>query len=796
MKVLKKIDVYLVKKKNTRPIEIVQSDTAIQLEFTVKDFEIPTGTTATLFVLKPSGKFVYQENKITVNGNVITVDLENQAIIEKGNVPYQLTLKNGTDEITTFEGLMMVDRSLKNSEATESKTVIRAFEALTEEKIAEIKASATAQIALVVNEGNNQIKAVQNASQNEQASIEEKGAEVLATIPEDYQATYKIALENKRLKAPAIIQTVTGTEVTITDGADNLLADFEMVGKTEQKQYSGYQLFDASRLPTKTQGGATVTNNGDGSFTVSGSGELTENLMTYYELNEEEINRILVVGNVVYVNGCDNIVPVVQLRLYNEKGNGIATLSSYTSNNKLDITEEIANSCKSMRFYIFGEVGKTITPGTIKPMFYIYGDGTWEPFTGGQPSPSPQYPQSLNHTGDCVELIQPNSGDIITRYPIPCKEGDIIDIKTETENTIYLQLYNNRTLIKTIGGQSTVNATFIIPNNITHCKFILNKTNINLSTIGKIELTVNGKYVGQIVERGKNLLNFTNIESGNRVFVNIPSGTYTFSALVTCDSPSNNEYIRCYYADNSYVQIKLGKNIRMSKIMQFTQDVVIMQFYSGDTTYVAYWSDVQLEEGTEATPYKPYQEHIATFYMDEPLRDGDRLVQIDELWQVERNSTEVVFDGSADENWWEYNYTGVKTFAIHILDCKIGFQKSICTHFSNRNACWGDTSEDTYIYTDHDSVTSKYFKSGHKTIEEWKAWLSKNPITVEYQLAAPTYEILDNQSQIALNSLKSFNGVTYVKVDSRVKANMVVDYVVDTKMYIDKKFAELAAQML
>lgn len=86
LKVQKKIDVYLVKKRNTRPIEIVQADTGIQIEFTVKDFEIPTGTTATLFVQKPSGKFVYQETGITVADNTITINLENQAIIEKGNV--------------------------------------------------------------------------------------------------------------------------------------------------------------------------------------------------------------------------------------------------------------------------------------------------------------------------------------------------------------------------------------------------------------------------------------------------------------------------------------------------------------------------------------------------------------------------------------------------------------------------------------------------------------------------------------------------------------------------------------
>ena len=139
MKVQKKIDVYLVKKRNIRIIDVVQFDTGIQLVFTVKDFEITTGTNATLYVQKPSGKFVYQETGITVAENTITIDLENQAITEHGKVPYQVTLKNESDEITTFTGVMMVEASLKDSGATESKTVIRAFDEAVSDRVAEFQ---------------------------------------------------------------------------------------------------------------------------------------------------------------------------------------------------------------------------------------------------------------------------------------------------------------------------------------------------------------------------------------------------------------------------------------------------------------------------------------------------------------------------------------------------------------------------------------------------------------------------------------------------------------------------------
>ena len=84
MKVTKNIDIYLIGKRPVKVIDVVQYDTGIQLVFTVKDFTIPSGATATLYVQKPSGKFVYQKENITIANNTITVDLENQALTEYG----------------------------------------------------------------------------------------------------------------------------------------------------------------------------------------------------------------------------------------------------------------------------------------------------------------------------------------------------------------------------------------------------------------------------------------------------------------------------------------------------------------------------------------------------------------------------------------------------------------------------------------------------------------------------------------------------------------------------------------
>lgn len=152
MKLQKTVEIWLLKKWRYPPIELVQFDTGAQLVFVIKDFKFPNGTTATLFVQKPSGKFVYQETDITVINNTVTIDLENQAITEHGkDIPFQIQFKNGADRITAFVGTFYVEKSLADAGATESKTVIAAFEEKTAEQIAAIEAAADEHIETIRN---------------------------------------------------------------------------------------------------------------------------------------------------------------------------------------------------------------------------------------------------------------------------------------------------------------------------------------------------------------------------------------------------------------------------------------------------------------------------------------------------------------------------------------------------------------------------------------------------------------------------------------------------------------------
>src|SRR5699024_8490813 len=84
--------------------------------------------------------------------------------------------------------------------------------------------------------------------------------------------------------APPIVETYNGQVIQCSMSADRPIKGLNLYATCKQKTTTGAQLFDASLIPTTSKGGATVTNNGDGSFTISGEGQLTEIFNIYYEV--------------------------------------------------------------------------------------------------------------------------------------------------------------------------------------------------------------------------------------------------------------------------------------------------------------------------------------------------------------------------------------------------------------------------------------------------------------------------------------------------------------------------------
>lgn len=294
--------------------------------------------------------------------------------------------------MTVLEGLEVDNPVIEQEE----KDIIAQLLQIVDDKSKEAVQAVTA-------EGTKQIKAVQAEAQE------------IAADREQIKTNKADIADLMQTKAGAIINSAKGERIAVGDSAGAFFEGLKLYGKTEQVRTKGYQLFDASKIATKSAGGATVTNNGDGSFTISGSGNLTGNFVNSHVLSNEEAKKLFKAGRVTLKG--DKTYPFVYMQIKNTAGliKELKTLD-VDSERYLDLTSEHINSEGfHVSFGIYGSSGSAIIPGTVKPMVYQDGDGTWEPFTGGKPSPSMEYKQDPESSGDSGE-INVNVGEENTQH--------------------------------------------------------------------------------------------------------------------------------------------------------------------------------------------------------------------------------------------------------------------------------------------------------------------------------------------------------------------------------------------
>lgn len=243
-----------------------------------------------------------------------------------------------------------------------------------------INSAGATQVQAIKSEGGKQVQAVQDAAQEIAADREQ-----IKTNKED------IADLKDQILPLAIKATSDKAEILdITDSADFKMQGFNLYGRTEQVQTNGYQLFDGQKAIPGNKGGATMTVNDDGSILISGNGKLTEVVDIVSTLyTHSEFASLFKAGKITLKTGVVTC-PHFQIDFVSSSSN--FSLNNYNNTDTSGtITNEMLSDEKAyVQFRYYGASGSVIKQGTIKPMLYQDGDGTWEPFTGGFPSPRPQ----------------------------------------------------------------------------------------------------------------------------------------------------------------------------------------------------------------------------------------------------------------------------------------------------------------------------------------------------------------------------------------------------------------------
>lgn len=123
-------------------IHYVQGSTEIPLEFNITDYEIPSGSTARIYIRRPDKTESY--NDCTISGNVITYKPTAQFFSVAGICTGQLQIMIGDDFLVTFPLVFDVAKNIIDDSAIESSNEYGALEALLQEAQENIPAAGEA----------------------------------------------------------------------------------------------------------------------------------------------------------------------------------------------------------------------------------------------------------------------------------------------------------------------------------------------------------------------------------------------------------------------------------------------------------------------------------------------------------------------------------------------------------------------------------------------------------------------------------------------------------------------------
>ena len=584
-------------------------------------------------------------------------------------------------------------------------------------------------MASIAAEGNNQIDAVRAESEVQQEAVEVKGAQTLDSIPEDYTNTSNAAFNADRTKGAAIINDSDGATIVLKDSSNDYIRGMKVFGKSTQVTTNGYQLFNANKLNTHTYGGATVTNNGDGSFTVSGSGTVSNIFNIHYNYTHEETLAILKAGSCHLVTE-QKTMPYVYIQLRTDSSSLRDWSTANAAITTKDITQEILdNENIYLRIGFYAAAGADVVTGTIRPVLYMDGDGTYEPYSGGKPSPSPEWPQEI----ESVENA---------------------NVKVYGKNL----LENTRTTVTQDGVTFTVNVDKSITLNGTATQGIY------------FDICTN-----TVLEPG------TYTMSGSPTTAH-PDKFYMYMYPHYYADNSGKGFTFTIYEPTKFTtRIYVASGIECNNVTFYPQ----IERNSRKTDYEPYIPEqtiaiTQNVPGIPVTSGGNYTDANGQHWICDEV-DLERGVYVCRIGKKTFNGTESWNTGTSVLNGMHRYFTWV----TDMRPDNSGF--GLCTHYP-RTPLAAETIYSECVRFGQNNTALFFFSNDIVTTDAWIAYVKslyddENPISVQYVLATPIETPLTAEEITAFKALRTNCSTTTIINDA--DAWMSVKYNADTKTYVE-----------
>lgn len=164
-------DAFVKSDKLKNPIPYTRGTDLLPIVIHFRDFQIPSGATARVFVAKADGNAVY--TTATIDGNDVTVDVTDQMFIELGTALMQISIMDGEEELVSFVQPVDVKQNLKAGDLPDSTTDVKFLDEAIEQANEAVNTATTAaqQAATAVQNANQAIEDANDAISDLNAQI-------------------------------------------------------------------------------------------------------------------------------------------------------------------------------------------------------------------------------------------------------------------------------------------------------------------------------------------------------------------------------------------------------------------------------------------------------------------------------------------------------------------------------------------------------------------------------------------------------------------------------------------------
>ena len=532
----------------------------------------------------------------------------------------------------------------------------------------------------------------------------------------------------------------SGESISIDDALAYKIFGAKVDGNASQITTTGKQMLQMCPEVHETNG-ITFTKNEDGSIIINGTATHTAFCNINGSYTDTELNRrFRLKKDSYYTLYLKNQLNGLYMGVRTSSVSG-AILN--TQNQELKAQQYTGEDDDTGLAFLNVATGTTLKNLVVYPMIAEgqFSELEWEEYTGGEPSPSPDYKQAITTLNSDIKIVQigQNAYNIANRknpdgYPeISVDENDWVTIDNTTPTRHYVNFFTSNLKLKTDTDYAIV---LEVKEASGDGKFILMSDDQDR---GQFEETIMFEDIGEMGNNSvqvyikKSKSSFEKSADGLRSFIETSNGQsnfITFRISVVEDTSITPEtFVYKSYESNEYT-IDLQDN-ELAKLTDVMKD------------------DIVIDKIGNATLNK---------------RVGKTVLNGTESWFLSNAGTYQVFgltkNDVAKNNLLSDTFIYYKQ--VNLIKDRVGI--------TNDN-----TEQRIYI---SNGISS--------TVEEFKAWLSENNVTVYY-------ELLEHQTTNigTFTNFKTFEGINSFFLETNIGTNFEIKYAQDLQKVISKQQAEI-----